>query len=185
MLGVVGAVALERVVELRLSRRNAARAFVRGAVEVGQRDYRVMMAFHALFLAACAAEPWLPGRALSPALAAMCIIILIGAQALRWWAIITLGPRWTTRVIVFPDAEPVTAGPYRWLRHPNYVAVIIEMIALPLVHGAWITAVLASLGNALLLRTRIAVEERALGSRWAREFAYTPRFVPRGSHAGP
>lgn len=184
MLGVVGAVALERVVELRLSRRNAAWAFNRGAVEVGQRDYRVMTVFHALFLAACAAEPWLPGRAFSPVLAATCIVILAGAQALRWWAITTLGPRWTTRVIVLPDAEPVTSGPYRWLRHPNYVAVIIEMIALPLVHGAWITAVLASLGNALLLRTRIAAEERALGSRWTRKLARTPRFMPGAPHAG-
>ena len=88
-------------------------------------------------------------------------------------------------MIVLPDAEPVTGGPYRWLRHPNYVAVIIEMIALPLASGAWITATLGSLGNALLLRARIAIEERALGARWAEAFAAVPRFVPGGPHAGP
>lgn len=183
-LGVVGAVALERVAELRLSRRNAAWAFARGATEAGQGEYRVMTAFHTVFLLSCVAEPWLLNRGFSPALAAACVVALVGAQALRWWAITTLGPRWNTRVIVLPEAEPVTGGPYRWLRHPNYVAVIIEMIALPMVQGAWITALSASLGNALLLRTRIATEERALGARWARAFAATPRFVPRGEHAG-
>jgi methyltransferase len=153
-------------------------------VEVGQGHYRVMAAFHTLLLVACVAEPWLLARSFSPSLATMCIAVLVGAQALRWWAITSLGPRWTTRVIVLTDAEPVTGGPYRWLRHPNYVAVMLEMIALPLVGGAWMTAVLASLGNALLLRARIATEERALGAQWARTFAATPRFVPGGRSAG-
>lgn len=183
-IGVVGVVALERAAELRLSRHNAAWALARGAVEAGQGHYRVMTAFHALFLVACVGEPLLLDRAFTPALATACIVLLLCAQALRWWAITTLGPRWSTRVIVLPDAEPVTTGPYRWLRHPNYVAVIVEMIALPMVHGAWITAMLGSLGNALLLRTRIAAEERALGARWARAFAATPRLVPGGPHAG-
>ena len=177
-LGVVAAVALERVAELRVSRRNAEWAFARGAVEVGDGAYRVMTAFHAVFLSACVVEPWLFRRAVSPVLSAVCVVVLLGAQALRWWAITTLGPRWNTRVIVLPDAEPVTGGPYRWLRHPNYIAVIAEMIALPLVGGAWMTAVLASLGNALILRQRIGVEEQALGASWARAFAATPRFVP-------
>jgi len=180
----VGAVALERLVELRISRRNARQALARGAVEVGQRQYMVMTTFHLLFLVACVAEPVLLRRPFIPALAAGCLGLLLGAQALRWWAIVTLGPRWNTRVIVIPDAEPVTGGPYRWLRHPNYVSVIVEMIALPLLHGAWLTAILASLGNALLLRARIGAEERALGARWARAFAGVPRFVPGGPRAG-
>ena len=182
---VVGAVALERVAELRLSRRNAMWAFARGAVEKERGQYQVMTAFHLLFLIACVGEPLLLDRTFTPALAAPCIVLLLCAQALRWWAITTLGPRWNTRVIVLPDAEPVTGGPYRWLRHPNYVAVIIEMIALPLASGAWITATLGSLGNALLLRARIVTEERALGARWARAFVATPRFVPGGPHASP
>ena len=182
-LAVVGAVALERAAELWLSRRNTAWARARGAREVGRGSYRVMASFHSFFLLACAVEPWLPGPAFSPVLATVCIMALLGAQALRWWAVFTLGRRWTTRVIVFPDAEPVTGGPYRWLRHPNYVAVIVEMIALPMVHVGWLLALLASLGNALLLRTRIAMEERALGTRWAEAFATVPRLVPGGSHA--
>jgi methyltransferase len=181
---VIGAVALERLAELHLSRRNSVWAIAHGAVEVGPRDYRVMVAFHALFLAACVAESFMLDRPFVPTLATACLVALAGAQALRWWAIAALGPRWNTRIIVFPDAAPVTGGPYRWLRHPNYVAVIAEMVALPLLHGAWITAVLASAGNAFILRARIAAEERALGPEWARVFAATPRFVPGGPRAG-
>lgn len=184
LLVTVGAVAVERLAELRLSRRNARLVFARGAVEVARRQYVVMTAFHLLFLVACVAEPLLLERPLIPALAAACLILLGGAQALRWWAIVTLGPRWNTRIIVIPGAEPVTGGPYRWLRHPNYVTVIVEMIALPLVHGAWLTAILASLGNALLLRARIGAEERALGAPWARAFSTIPRFVPGAPRAG-
>ena len=182
-LVVVAAVAIERLFEMRLSRRNTAWAVSRGGVEVGQRAYRNMIAFHTLFLAACAAEPLLLPRTFHPALAAMCLVVLVGAQALRWWTITALGPRWNTRIIVIPDAAPVTNGPYRWLRHPNYAAVIAEMIALPLLSSAWMTAIAATIINALLLRVRIGDEEHALGAAWARAFAATPRFIPDGPHA--
>ncbi len=109
--------------------------------------------------------------------------MVLGAQALRYWAIATLGWRWNTRIVVVPGTAPVTAGPYRWVRHPNYVAVIAEMIALPLVHGAWLTALVFSVGNALLLRVRIRAEEQALGEPWQHAFAGRPRFVP-GGHGG-
>ena len=109
--------------------------------------------------------------------------MVLAAQALRYWAIATLGWRWNTRIVVVPGAAPVTAGPYRWVRHPNYVAVIAEMLALPLVHGAWLTAAVFSLGNALLLRVRIRAEEQALGTSWQQAFAGRPRFVP-GGHGG-
>lgn len=182
-LAVVAALTLERLAELRLSRRNAAWATARGGVEVGHGAYRIMTVFHVAFLVACAAEPLLLRREFTPALAATCLVVLIGAQVLRWWAILTLGPRWNTRIIIIPDAAPVTGGPYRWVRHPNYVAVIAEMVALPLLSGAWVTALIATVGNALLMRVRIASEERALGAQWARAFAETPRFVPGGSRA--
>jgi len=180
---VLAVVALERVAELALSRRNARWALACGGVESGQVHFRVMVAFHALFLAACFFEPRWANRPFHPAQAAACIVVLLLAQALRWWSIDTLGPRWNARVIVVPGMLPVTSGPYRRLRHPNYVAVIVEMIALPLVQGAWITAVIATLGNALLLRTRISVEERALGDPWAQAFRGTPRWIPRGGRA--
>ncbi|MEO1172759.1 MAG: isoprenylcysteine carboxylmethyltransferase family protein, partial [Myxococcota bacterium] len=86
------------------------------------------------------------------------------AQGLRYWVIGTLGPMWNVRVIVIPGAAVVTAGPYRWLRHPNYLAVVLEGICLPLVHGAWITALAFSAANAWLLRVRIRCEEQALSA---------------------
>jgi methyltransferase len=90
------------------------------------------------------------------------LALLGGAMALRYWAIVALGRRWTTRIVVVPGLEAVTGGPYRWVRHPNYLAVVIEMAALPLVHTAWITALAGSIANALVLRRRIAAEESAL-----------------------
>jgi methyltransferase len=176
----LGLLALERVGELALSRRNAKRAFARGAVEVGQAHYRVMAAFHTLFLIACAAEVLLVGRPFPVALGWTALAGALAAQGLRYWAITTLGDRWNVRVIVLPGATPVVGGPYRWVRHPNYVAVAAEMLCVPLVHGAWMTAVIFFLGNALLMIVRIRAEETALGDRWADAFAATPRFIPGG-----
>jgi methyltransferase len=174
--------ALERVGELVLSRRNARRAFARGAVEVGQGHYRVMAAFHTLFLVACAVEAW--RRPFPGALGWTALALALAAQALRYWAITTLGERWNVRVIVLPDAPPVVAGPYRYIRHPNYVAVALELAAVPLIHGAWLTAVAFSLGNALLMVVRIRAEERALGAGYAAAFAARPRFNPLARSAG-
>lgn len=176
--------ALERVGELWLSARNARRAFARGAVEVGQGHYRVMAAFHTLFLFACVAEVLLVPRAFPGTLGWVALGVAIAAQALRYWAIGTLGERWNTRIIYMPGAEPVTKGPYRWVRHPNYVAVVAELAAVPLIHGAWWTAVAFTLGNAAILYVRIRAEEAALGERYAHAFADRPRFVPQGRH-GP
>ena len=92
------------------------------------------------------------------------LAVVLATQALRWWCIVTLGPQWNTRVIVVPGATRVVAGPYRWLSHPNYVAVVIEGFALPLVHTAWLTAALFTVLNAVLLRTRLRVENAALAS---------------------
>jgi methyltransferase len=103
------------------------------------------------------------------------------AQGLRWWAIGTLGERWCTRVIVLPGSTPVTRGPYRFLKHPNYLAVVLEMALVPLAFGAWRTALAFSAGNAVLLAVRIRAEERALGEGWARAFRGRPRLIP-GAH---
>ena len=90
------------------------------------------------------------------------LAVVLAAQALRWWCIATLGHQWNTRVVVVPDASRVTGGPYRFLPHPNYVAVVLEGVALPLVHTAWITALVFTMLNAALLMTRIKVENAAL-----------------------
>jgi methyltransferase len=92
------------------------------------------------------------------------LAVVLAAQVLRWWCITTLGPQWNTRVIVVPGLERVAGGPYRWVPHPNYVAVVVEGFALPLVHTAWITALVFTVLNAALLRTRIKVENDALAS---------------------
>lgn len=175
---LIALVAMERLVELYLSRRNAARAFARGAREYGRGHYRVMTVLHTLFLVSCVAEPWLFDRPFPGALGWAALTGSLLAQALRYWAIRTLGDRWNTRVIVFPNAPPVTGGPYRFVRHPNYLAVIVEIALLPLVHGAWVTALVFSLGNAALLWVRIRAEEAALGARYAAVFHHHRRFIP-------
>ena len=178
--GLIALVGLERLVELRLSVKNAAWAFARGGKEFGVGHYRFMTVFHAAFLGCCVVEPWALARPFVVPWGFVALGLAVSAQALRYWAITTLGPRWNTRVIVLSDAEPVTGGPYRFVRHPNYVAVGLELVALPLVHGAWLTALLFTVGNALLLRVRVRVEEAALGSQYAASFAQTPRLIPRG-----
>ncbi len=181
--GFIGLIALERVAELVISKRNAAWAFSHGAVEVGQAHYRVMAAFHTLFLIACLAEPWLTHREFPGSIGWVALIFAVLTQVLRYWAITTLGRRWNTRVIVLPNAQPVTHGPYRFLKHPNYVAVVLEMVCLPMIFNSVLTAVIFSLGNAALLFVRIRAEERALGDKYARAFAGKPRFLPGGSRA--
>lgn len=177
-VGFVAAIGLERVGELALSRRNARLAMERGGVEVGQAHYRVMAVMHTVFLLACVAEVVLLDRPFPGLLGYLALALALASQALRYWAITTLGPRWNVRIIFVPGEGPVTGGPYRLVRHPNYVAVVLEMIAIPLVHGAWLTALVFSLANALLLRVRIRAEEAALGERYAEAFARKPRFVP-------
>ena len=179
--GLVAAVAATRLLELRLARRNFGRTLARGGVEAGAGHYPWMMALHTAWLAACPLEVWLLGRPFRPALAAVALALLAGAMALRWWVIATLGERWTTRVVCLPGAEPVTGGPYRWLRHPNYLAVVVEVAALPLVHGAWLTALVASGLNAWLLAVRIRAEEAALAAAgdYQERLGALPRLLPR------
>ena len=155
-------VVLERLVELALTARNRRWALDQGGVEVGEDHYRWMVVVHTLFLVACPAEVWLLSRPFVPTLAAAALVAAFGAMALRYWAIAALGRRWTTRVICVPGLPVVTGGPYRWLRHPNYLAVMVEIAALPIIHSAWITATVFTVLNAWVLRTRIDVEERAL-----------------------
>ncbi len=183
-LAFLALLAAERVFELVLSRKNARLAFAQGAVEVGQVHYRIMAALHTAFLISCALEPWLLHRPFPGVLGWAALGAALLAQALRYWAIGTLGARWNTRVIVLPNLAPVTTGPYRFLRHPNYLAVFAELLCVPLIHGAWLTALCFSAANAALLTVRIRAEERALGPAWEAAFHGLPRFVPKGSSHG-
>lgn len=156
------AVAVERLVELVVSTRHLAWSRARGGVETGAGHYPAMVALHVGLLGGALLEVWLADRPFIPALGWPMFALVLLSQALRWWCIATLGPRWNTRIIVVPDLPLVTGGPYRWLRHPNYVAVVVEGIALPLVHTAWITAVAFTVLNAVVLRMRITAENAAL-----------------------
>lgn len=159
---LIAAIGVERVTELVVSARNLSWSRARGGVEFGARHYPAMVALHTGLLAGCLVEPVALNRPFIPALGWPMLVVVLAAQGLRWWCIATLGHQWNTRVVVIPGAQRVTAGPYRPLSHPNYVAVVVEGIALPLVHTAWITALAFTVLNAVLLRTRVKVENAAL-----------------------
>jgi methyltransferase len=159
---LVVAVALLRLAELAYADRNTRRLLARGGEEVGARHYPLLVVLHAawlgaIFLAVPADRP--PSLPLALLFAAL--------LAARVWTIWSLGPYWTTRVITLPDAPLVRRGPYRYLRHPNYVIVAGEIAVLPLIFGAWRIALLFSVLNAALLWHRIRVEEQALAPRRA------------------
>ncbi len=163
-LGLILLVVFQRLTELRLAQRNERLARAAGAVEAGAGHYPWMVTIHTLFLIACVLEVFLLERPFAPRAAGAMLLVLAVATGLRYWTISTLGERWTTRILVRPGAPLVTGGPFRWLRHPNYLAVVIEIAALPLVHGAWLTAVVFSVANAVLLSVRIRAENAALES---------------------
>ena len=151
-------VTLQRLAELFLAERNRKRLLAKGATEHGRAHYPMIVAVHAAWLAAL----WwfAPGRPISVSL----LLFFLLLQAGRLWVLATLGERWTTRIIVLPDAPLVTGGPYRFVDHPNYVIVVLEIAVLPLVFGLWQIALIFSLLNAAVLTVRIRAESRALRS---------------------
>ena len=158
---LVGLLVAQRLAELALARRNRRWMLERGAVEVGQGHYPALVALHALFYAALIGErlwlgavwnPWWP----------LWLAVIAAAQVVRVWAIASLGRRWNTRILVLPGAPLVDRGPYRFLRHPNYLVVAVEIAAIPILAGAYRTAIVFSAANAILLAVRIREEERAL-----------------------
>jgi methyltransferase len=153
---ILALVTLQRIGELWLSNRNTKRLLACGAQEVGARHYPLIVAVHALWLAAL----WwfAPARAVDGFWLAVFVLL----QLARIWVLATLGSRWTTRIIILPGAPLVRAGPYRWVDHPNYMIVIGEIAALPLVFGLWALALIFSLLNAAVLTIRIREENRAL-----------------------
>lgn len=154
---ILALVTLERLLELCLANRNTRRLLARGAREHGKRHYPLIVALHALWLASLW---WLaPSRPVEGFWLALFVLLELG----RIWVLTTLGPRWTTRIIVLPRAPLVRAGPYRFLNHPNYWVVIGEIAVLPLVFGLWKIALVFTLLNTAILTVRIREEGRALG----------------------
>jgi len=156
-------VGIERLAELVVAKRNAEWSFAQGGKEFGRPHYKVMVALHTALLLGCVIEPWALHRPFIPWIGWPMVAILVLSQGLRWWCITSLGRRWNTRVIVLPHAPLVQRGPYRLMHHPNYVAVVAEGFALPMVHTAWLTALIFTVANAILLNVRIRVENSVLG----------------------
>ncbi len=157
----MGLVALQRLLELLLARRNERRARARGAVEWGRGHYPFIVGLHSLWLASTLVEGLLRGPGF-PVYWPVPLALFVLAQPLRYWAILSLGESWNTKILVVPGAKPVSRGPYRYLSHPNYVVVVVEILTFPLLFGAWTTALVFTILNAVVLRVRIGEENRAL-----------------------
>jgi methyltransferase len=157
------AIGIERLVELVVARRNARWSIAHGGTEFGRGHYPAIVVMHCLLLVSCVAEVATLHRPFLPWLGWPMLAVVAASTAIRWWCVAVLGKRWNPRLIVIPDAPLVDRGPYRWLHHPNYTAVVCEVAALPLVHSAWLTAVVFSIANALVLNVRIRAENSALG----------------------
>lgn len=172
--------ALQRLLELRLSRRHEAAILAQGGREYGADHFGWMKALHTAWFVAMLAEVFLLDRPFIPWLALVALVFVIIGQSLRYAAILTLGPRWTVRIMTLPGERPITQGIYGYVRHPNYLGVILEIAAVPLLHTAYLTALLFTLANAALLIVRIRTEERALDldNQYRRAFADRPRFIP-------
>lgn len=164
-LGFVAALGVQRMFELRLSKRNERRMRQRGGREHTPETYRWIVTLHAAWFAAMLLEVFAGRRKFHPRLGALALSLFAAGQALRLTAIRTLGWRWSTRVMTVPGpaGEPVHRGIYRYLRHPNYLGVELEILAVPLLHSAYLTSAMFGVANALLLRDRIRREEQALG----------------------
>jgi methyltransferase len=161
---LIAAITVERIAELVVSKRNWAWSHERGGYELGAGHYPAMVVLHVGLVVGCLVEPLVADRPFIAALGWPMLVVVLAAQVLRWWCISKLGHQWNTRVVVIPGAPRVTGGPYCLVPHPNYVAVVAEGIALPLVHSAWLTALIFTVLNAVLLRTRVRVENSALVS---------------------
>lgn len=154
----------ERLFELAISRSNAAWSLAQGGIEYGSDHFIYMKLLHTGFFIACALEVVLLERPFILALAISMLGVAVVAQAIRFWVIFTLGKRWNVRVIVVPGLPAIRSGPYRFIKHPNYLAVVLEGFSIPLIHTAWITAVAFTLLNAWMLSVRLRCEDEALAT---------------------
>lgn len=186
-VGLVLVVALQRLAELRLSRRHEEHLVRLGATEHAPAQVRAMQVLHGCWFISMLLEVALWQPPWQPWLSVLAGLVFSIGQALRISAIRALGKRWTVRIFTLAGAPPVTTGVYRYLRHPNYLGVVLEIAALPLVHSAWRTALVFSVANAVIVAVRVRAEERALSATSTYREALSsrprlwPRLRPRGS----
>jgi methyltransferase len=173
-------VALLRFCELRISRLHQRQMVEQGASKVNDPRFRWMVLVHTLVLVGAAVEVVFLHRPFYPVFGTVCFIIFLAANAVRWWVIRTLGAHWNVQVMNSTGMGVITTGPFRYVRHPNYAAVFVEMLVLPLIHTAWITAIAGSIAHVVVLSQRLATEEPVLFSdaNYRAAMAGKPRFLP-------
>jgi methyltransferase len=179
-LGLLLAVALLRIFELRVSRRHQKEMIARGATRVDKPKFRWVVLVHTAALIGAGLEVVALRRPFYPLLAVVMFAIFLAANGVRLWVVRTMGQHWNVQVMDSTRLGVVTSGPFRFVRHPNYAAIFAEMFSLPLIHTAWITAVAASVAYALAIAQRIAVEESVLFANpdYRAAMAGKPRFLP-------
>ena len=158
----VAAISAQRLLELVLARHNERKVRARGAVERGRGHYPLLVGLHSLWLVSTLVEGLARGPEPPPSLWPLALLLVLLVQPLRYWAIFSLGPYWNTKILIVPGAKIVGRGPYRYVSHPNYVVVVVEILTFPLIFGAWVTALVFTLLNAAVLYIRIREENRAL-----------------------
>jgi methyltransferase len=173
-------VGISRLAELKISARNQRRMTERGVSKVPEPHFRQMVILHTGILISAGLEVLILHRPFIPALAIGAGIVFVFADVFRWWVIRTLAEHWNVEIMASTKLGVVTSGPYRWIRHPNYLSVMLEVISIPLIYTAWITAIWGALGYGWVLLSRIKVEESALMSNPAYRAAMgsKPRFLP-------
>jgi methyltransferase len=178
--GLLGVVAALRLTEMQISRRHQAQLAARGARKVPEPHFRWMVLLHGGVLAGAALEVGFLRRPFLPALAIPMGILFLLANIVRWWVIRTMKGHWNIQVMESAQFGVVTSGPFRFIRHPNYAAVFTELVALPLIHTAWLTALLGAVGHVWILSRRLAVEEPVLmgDPAYRATMAHKPRFLP-------
>ncbi len=180
-LVLLAAVAALRVVELIISRQHQRTLTERGVRKIAEPYFHWMVLVHIGVLAGAAVEVILLRRPFYPVLGTVMGLLFLCANLVRWWVIRTLGAHWNVQVMDSARLGVVTGGPYRYVRHPNYAAIFAELIALPMIHTAWLTALAGAAGQIFVLSRRLAVEEAVLSADpgYREAMAQKPRFLPR------
>src|SRR5260370_19015795 len=179
-LGLLLAVALLRLFELRVSSRNRQRMVAQGATKVHEPRFRWIVLLHTAVLICAALEVVLLRRPFIPILAAVMFLLFLASNAVRLWVVRTMGKHWNVQVMNSTSLGAVTSGPFRFVRHPNYAAIFVEIFSLPMIHTAWITTLLGVVGYAVTISQRIAVEEKILLANpdYRAAMGGKPRFLP-------
>jgi methyltransferase len=171
---------LQRLVELRVAKTNEKWMKSQGGIEFGQKHYRLMVGLHSLFFLFYLGEVYLLGKEIAPYWPVLLFLFIL-TQSGRVWALTSLGKYWNTKIIVLPNADVIKKGPYKYMKHPNYVIVVMEFLIVPLLFQAYLTALLFSLLNLFILSIRIPEEEKALSqyTSYRESLSQVSRFFPK------